>query len=68
MTFRRAVSPKFAALLEENGVSLTDEETKGPRVKSTGRPVAGETRRRLKICLRNGKHKIQKVLGGAERL
>ena len=36
MTFRREESPFFAALMEENGGSLTDRETK----------------RRLKICLR----------------
>ena len=34
--------------------SLTNGETKGARVKSIGRPVAGETRRCLKICLGKG--------------
>ena len=33
---------------------IDNGETMGARVKSTGRPVAGETRRRLMICLRNG--------------
>ena len=40
--------------MEENGGSLTDGATKEARTFSTGRLVAGETRRRLKIHLRSG--------------
>ena len=54
MTFRIEESREFAALMDENGGSLTDGTTKEARVMSTGRPVAGETKRRLKIFLRSG--------------
>ena len=60
MTFRREVSPQFAALMEENKGSLTDGETKKVRVISTEKPVSGATKRGV-----DGKHKILKVLGGA---
>ena len=36
VTFRRDVSPWFAALMEENGGSLTDGETKKAKIISTG--------------------------------
>ena len=49
------MSPLFAALMEENGGSLTDGETKKVRIISTGKPVAGATKRRLKIYLRSGR-------------
>ena len=55
MTFRRDASPLFAALMEENAGSLTDGTTKETRIMSTGRLVAGETRRRLKIHLWSGR-------------
>ena len=51
VTFRKDVSPLFAALMEENGGSLTDGTTKKVRIASTGNPVAGVTRRRLNVCL-----------------
>ena len=54
VTFRRDASPFFAALMEENGGSLTDETTKEAILMNTWRPVAGETRRRLKICHKSG--------------
>ena len=38
----------------ESIVCSTGEGEWRARVKSTGRPVAGETRRRLKICLKSG--------------
>ena len=64
MTFRRDVNPLFAALMDENGGSLTNGETKGARVKSTGRLVAGETKRSLKICLKNGQETLDSVVLG----
>ena len=49
----------------DGGEWRTHGETKGARVKSTGRPVAGETRRRLKICLKSGQEaQDSKSLGG----
>ena len=51
---RRDASPLVAVLMEENGGSLTDGTTKEARIMSTWRPVAGETRRRLKICHKSG--------------
>ena len=43
------------ALMEENGGSLTDGETKTVRIACTGKPVEGVTRRRPKICLMSGR-------------
>ena len=54
MTFRRNASPLFAALMEENGGSLTDGTKKEARIMS-----------RLKICLKSGQEaQDSESLGG----
>ena len=55
--------------MEENAGSLTDGTTKETRIMSTGRLVAGETRRRLKIHLWSGREaQDSENLGGAVSL
>ena len=47
--------------MEENGGSLTGGETKGARVKSTWRPVAGETDASRSASRVDRKHKIHSL-------